>query len=208
MMQMNIVGSLKEGSRGSTMGSAHGRLRAVLVASEVAFSLVLMAGAGLLLDSFWNLSRLDPGFEPKQVVVANLWLPRPNDPAQFKYGKPETRRNFMREALRRVKHAAGSGGRGVRHRKHDAADRIQQGAIPAGRVNAPLGERPVAQTTSVTPEFFRALGVRLVRGRAFSESDDGRQRRWRSPTRRWRGASGRDRTRSESGSGSDRGRSG
>src|SRR5207253_2121384 len=102
-LRLNIVNSLREGSRGSTVGGAHSRFRAVLVGCEVAFSLILMVGAGLLLHSFWNLNRVDPGFNSNNVVIANLWLPVPNDPAQFKYGRPEARRAFMREVLRRAR---------------------------------------------------------------------------------------------------------
>jgi hypothetical protein len=172
MMQMNIVTSLKEGSRGSTMGGAHGRVRAALVASEVAFSLVLMAGAGLLLHSFWNLSRLDPGFDPERVAVANIWLPRPNDTKQFKYGNADVRRNLMREALRRVKQLPGveAAAFGIGNATPLTGFNKAQ-FLPEGS-NAPAGERPVAQSTSVTPEFFRALGIKLARGREFHEADD------------------------------------
>ena len=131
------------------MGGAHGRLRAILVASEVAFSLMLMVGAGLLLHSFWNLSRLDPGFDPNRVVVANLWLPRPNDPAQFKYGKPEARRNLMREALRRVHALPGveAAAFGIGNTTPLTGFNKAQ-FLPEGS-NAAPGERPIAQSTDV-----------------------------------------------------------
>ena len=52
---------------------------------------MLMVGAGLLLHSFWNLGRLDPGFNPRNVLVANIWLPAPNDPSQAYYRNPANR---------------------------------------------------------------------------------------------------------------------
>jgi predicted permease len=172
MMRMNIVSSLKEGSRGSTMGGAHNRIRAVLVGSEVAFSLMLMAGAGLLLHSFWNLNRIDPGFDPRHVVTANVWLPRPNDARQFKYGNAETRRAFMRESLRRVETLPGVAAAAFGIGNTTPLTGFNKGQFLPEGSNAPPGERPVAQTANVTPDFFRALGIRLVRGRVFTEWDD------------------------------------
>jgi putative ABC transport system permease protein len=173
MMQMSIVGSLRDGSRGSTMGSAHSRLRAVLVVSEVAFSMILMFAAGLLLHSFWNLTRLDPGFEPKRAVVANLWLPRPNDTAQFKYGNAAVRRAFMREVLRRARTIPGVEAAAFGIGSSTPMMGFNKGQFLPEGSNAPPGERPIAQNTSVTPEFFRALGIRLLEGRVFTETDEG-----------------------------------
>ncbi len=173
MLRINIVNSLREGSRGSTVGGAHSRLRAVLVGCEVAFSLILMVGAGLLLHSFWNLTRVDPGFNPKHVVVANLWLPVPNDPAQFKYGRAEVRRAFIREVLRRartlpgVEAAAMGNGNSTPLAGFNTTTFLPEGSNPAA------GEQPLAQVTAVSPDFFRALGMRLQKGRTFTESDDG-----------------------------------
>src|SRR5262249_12463470 len=79
MMQTDIVANLREGGRGSTAGATHSRFRTALVAGEIALSLMLMAGAGLLLHSFWKISRLNLGFNPRNVLVANLRLPFPND---------------------------------------------------------------------------------------------------------------------------------
>jgi putative ABC transport system permease protein len=174
-MRTNIVGSLKEGSRGSTMGGAHSRLRAVLVGSEVAFSLVLMAGAGLLLHSFWNLMRVDPGFDPKRVITASLWLPVPNDPALFKYGNPNTRNAFMREVLRRAQTLPGVEAAAIGVGSATPLGGFNKVTfVPEGTNPAP-GEQPVAEGTSVTPDFFRALGIRLVKGRVFTDADEGQK---------------------------------
>jgi hypothetical protein len=121
MMRSSIVGNLKEGSRGSSVGQAHHRMRNLLVGCEIGFSLVLLAAAGLLMHSFWNVSRVDPGFNPKNVAVASLWLPVPNDPTQFKYGRPPVRRAFISEVLRRAAALPGVTGSGDRERQQHAA---------------------------------------------------------------------------------------
>ncbi len=173
MMRMDIVNSLREGSRGSTTGGAHARVRSVLVACEIAFCLILMAGGGLLLHSFWNLMRVNPGFDPQHVVVASLWLPVPNDPSQFKYGRPDARRAFMREVLRRARALPGVEGAAIGvGNSTPLAGFNSTPFVPEGSAASP-GELPVAQVTAVTPDFFRVLGMRLLRGRVFTESDDG-----------------------------------
>lgn len=172
MARANIVTSLKEGSRGSTVGAGHNRLRSILVGCEIAFSLMLMVGAGLLLHSFWNLNRVDPGFNPKNVLVANLWLPVPNDPKQFRYRENPARRALIREVIRQVhtlpgvEWAAIGDGRSIPLAGSNASS-----YHPEGFTGTP-GDQPIGQITTVSPEFFRVLGTRLVRGRVFTESDE------------------------------------
>src|SRR5262249_21336220 len=71
----DVADALKDGSRGGAPGSMRHRARSALVAAEVAFSLVLLVGAGLLLRSFWRLSRVDPGFVPDSLVTMSIDLP-------------------------------------------------------------------------------------------------------------------------------------
>jgi putative ABC transport system permease protein len=173
MMRSNIVANLKEGSRGSSVGQAHHRMRNLLVGCEIGFSLVLLAAAGLLVHSFWNISRIDPGFNPKNVAVASLWLPVPNDPKQFKYGPQPVRRTFIREVLRRAAALPGVTEAAIGNGNSTPLSGFNSAPYqPEGFAGAP-GERPVAETTSVSPAFFRTLGVRLRQGRAFAESDEG-----------------------------------
>jgi len=175
--QTNIVGSLKEGVRGSTVGSGHKRLRSFLVACEVAFSLMLMVGAGLLLHSFWNLRHIDPGFDPNHLLVANIWLPAPNDPAAGVYRNPARRQAFVREVLHRVQAlpgvevAAMGAGDSTPLTGFNLLPFQPEGYTPAG------GEQPVAEAALVSPDFFHALRVKVVRGRVFTDADDGRNPR-------------------------------
>ncbi len=166
----SLAGNLKEGSRGSSGGRSQHRFRSALVACEIALSLMLMAGAGLLLRSFWNLLEVNPGFNPKNVLIASLWMPAPNDPTRAPYGKPEARNTFMREVLRRVRTLPGvefaSMGTG------DSIPLIGWRSTPMTLENKSSDRALIAKTAGVSPDFFRVLGTPLVRGRFFTDADD------------------------------------
>src|SRR5215831_3898337 len=95
--------AIREGGRGSGYGRKTGRLRDVLVVSELALAVVLMVGAGLLLRTLRDLLQADPGFNPTQVVVANMQLPNPNEEATDPYLDVPRRATFDRELVRRMK---------------------------------------------------------------------------------------------------------
>src|SRR6516225_1573655 len=98
----NQIVSLREGSRGSGTSKRQKNTSRILVGAEVALSLVLLIGAGLLLRSFWNLLEVRPGFDPHQMITARIWLPVPNNPADDAYRLIEKRGAYYREVLRRV----------------------------------------------------------------------------------------------------------
>jgi putative ABC transport system permease protein len=165
-----LAGNLKEGSRGSTAAQAQHRFRTALVASEVALSLILMAGAGLLLRSFWNLLDVNPGFNPKNMLVASFWMPAPNDPTTAPYRTPAARAAFVRQVLRRARQLPG----------------VESAAMGTGNSIPLLGwnKRPlisegraadqavIVENVSVSPEFFTVLQTPLKRGRVFTEADN------------------------------------
>ena len=169
----NQIVSLREGSRGSGSSKKHTRISRVLVTSEIALSLILLIGAGLLLRSFWQLLQVKPGFNPSSVVTAQIWMAVPNDPKADPYRPPEKRSAFYRELLRRVSWMPG----------------VQQaaigsgGSLPMGRARnifpftiqgrpADVERVPVAEFATVTPGYFRTLEIAQVSGRIFSDSDD------------------------------------
>jgi predicted permease len=167
------IASLREGSRGSGASKKHTRISRILVASEIALSLILLIGAGLLLRSFWQLLQVKPGFNPRSIVTAQLWMAIPNDPKADPYGPPEKRSAFHREVLRRVsgmpgvqQAAIGSGGSLPMSRNRNSFGFTIQGQ-PADAERA-----PVAEFAAVTPEYFRTLEIAQVSGRDFSASDD------------------------------------
>jgi predicted permease len=173
IMRSDIGANLKEGSRGSTSGG-HNRLRAVLVGCEIGVSVVLLVGAGLLLHSFWNINHVDPGFNPQNVLTASIWLPIPNDPTQFRYGKHETRVILIREILRRARTLPGV--ESVALGAANTVPLLTRNSLPI-RPEGFAGsdsELPLAEVANVSPDFFQVLGVPLRRGRIFTEADDGR----------------------------------
>jgi putative ABC transport system permease protein len=165
--------SLREGSRGSGSSKKHTRISRFLVASEIALSLILLIGAGLLLRSFWQLLQVNPGFNPRSIVTAQIWMAVPNDPKADPYRPPEKRSAFYRELLRRVsgmpgvqQAAIGSGGSLPMSRARNAFPLTIQGRpADAERV-------PVAEFAVVTPGYFSTLEIAQVSGRNFTDSDD------------------------------------
>ncbi len=158
--------SLKEGGRGATVGSVSQRLRHSLIVAELALSLVLLSGAGLLIKSFLRLQEVDGGFRPDHVLTMRISLP------ETKYSKPEQIRAFYRDVLDRIStlpgvQAAGavnllplSGG------STSGTTTIDTTAVP------PDSRTPECDLRVVTPDFFKAMSVKLIRGRFFAENDN------------------------------------
>jgi putative ABC transport system permease protein len=168
----NQIVSLREGSRGSGTSKRQKNTSRFLVAAEVALSLVLLIGAGLLLRSFWNLLEVRPGFDPHQMVTARIWLPVPNVPADDAYRLIEKRAAYYREVRRRVgalsgveQAASGSAESlplGNKRRKNTFT--IEGRAAESERV-------PVAEVASVSSGYFDVLKTPLRKGRLFTEHD-------------------------------------
>src|SRR6185312_5562403 len=102
-----LSSAIREGSRGSGYSTKTGRLRDVLIVSELAFAVILLVGAGLLLRTLRNLLQENPGFNPSQIVTANIQLPNPNERAADPYLDVPRRATFERELLRRMKEIPG-----------------------------------------------------------------------------------------------------
>ncbi|MGB0035289.1 MAG: ABC transporter permease [Candidatus Acidiferrales bacterium] len=169
----NQVANLREGSRGSGASHRQKAVSRLLVISEIALSLVLLIGAGLLLRSFWSLLEVRPGFNPHKVITAQIWIPVPNDPSTDPYRPVDKRAAFYGEVLRRVSALPG----------------VQEAAIGAGnclpmaraRNSFPFtiqgrpadSERtPVAEFTAVNSTYFHALETPVLSGRVFADRDD------------------------------------
>jgi len=167
------VASLREGSRGSGSSRRQAKISRVLVASEVALSLVLLVGAGLLLRSFWELLQTNPGFNPHNVLTTHVWIPVPNDPTTDPYRPPEKRAAFFREVERRITALPG-----VEMASVIGGDTV---SLSAQRNNFPFEiegrpadsqRTPTADFDSADPNFFRVMEVPVITGRSFTESDD------------------------------------
>jgi putative ABC transport system permease protein len=165
------VASLREGSRGSSRAQA--RLSRWLVISEIALSLILLVGAGLLLRSFWRLLEVQPGFSPHGIVTAQIWMPVPNNPAADPYRTPEKRGAFLREVVRRVALIPG-----VEAAAIGGTNSLPMGGgrngFPFVIEGRPDDSRttPVAEFAGVSPNYFEVLRTPLIRGRVFLDSDE------------------------------------
>ncbi|HSP45547.1 MAG TPA: ABC transporter permease [Chthoniobacterales bacterium] len=157
--------ALKQGTRGSTEGGARGRLRSALVVIEVTFALVLLGGAGLLARSFIQLAHVDPGFNPENATLLRLSLP------QTKYAKPEQQSAFADSILERVKSLPGVQAAGITHSMPLVSDYVL-GFNIEGRPPIDPALLPSTNYYAITPDYFRAMGIRLVRGRIFTPQDD------------------------------------
>jgi len=157
--------ALKQGTRGSTEGGARGRLRSALVVIEVTFALVLLGGAGLLARSFMQLANVDPGFIPENATLMRLSLP------QRKYAEPEQQTAFANALLEQVKNLPGVQATGITHSMPLVGDYVL-GFNIEGRPAIDPADLPSTNYYAVTPGYFRAMGIRLIRGRIFTPQDD------------------------------------
>jgi putative ABC transport system permease protein len=157
--------ALKQGTRGSTEGGARGRLRSALVVTEVTVALMLLGGAGLLARSFMQLAHVDPGFTPENATLLQLSLP------QKKYAMPEQQTAFADALLERVKVLPGVQWAGITHSMPLVGGDVLTFSIE-GRPPIAPSDQPNTNYYAVTPDYFRATGIRLVRGRVFTPQDD------------------------------------
>jgi predicted permease len=159
----DIARSLRLGSsRGGS--EAGGRTRGLLVISEVALSLVLLIGAGLLIRSLWLLQRVDPGFDPKNLVRAAISLPK------AKYGEPERRIAFFRSLIDRVRAIPGVESVAATSDIPLTGTSNWPVAIE-GKPTPPVSQQPNVVTEVVAGDYFRTMRIPLLRGRSFSLSD-------------------------------------
>ena len=149
----------------NTEGKQPKRLRGALVICETAFSLVLVAGAGLLLRSFSEVLKVDPGFRPDGVLTLRVALP------DSIYSKPEQIRGFYQNLLERVQRLPGVKSAGA------VSSLPLSGEGGSGTTTIDTQSVPLIDTTPeadqrvVTPDYFKAMGISLVRGRYFEARD-------------------------------------
>jgi putative ABC transport system permease protein len=165
----NLQGVLKESGRGSTGSRSRNRFRGLLVVSEVALALMLLIGAGLLINSFLRLQRTNLGLNPKNVLTMEIMLPfLPPSP----YAADEQRMSgFFTNALERIAALPGVTSAGATT-SLPLSGGVQSAGFTARELPAPApGQGPSAQYAVVTPDFFRTIEAPLLRGRAFNNQD-------------------------------------
>ncbi|NIP58596.1 MAG: FtsX-like permease family protein, partial [Gemmatimonadetes bacterium] len=153
-------------ARGATGGPGHGRLRRILVGSEVAMSVVVLVAAGLLVRSFDVLTSVDPGIDPEGVLTFRVATPPAERPSDAEV------RTFYQELLERLEGLPGvtlatAGGQVPLTGANNRNDFAIRGRAPRRQGELALN----AQTMDVRPGYFEALGIPLRRGRAFTAED-------------------------------------
>ena len=156
---------LREGNKGSTAGAARARSRDVLFVAEVALSLVLLAAAGLALKSLGRILAVRPGFAAERVLVGRVSLPR------TRYADSVTQSAFWRASLERLRAVPGVRGAAMVNLLPLGGDESYAGYTIDGRPPVTERDMPMANYAAATEGYFDAMGIPLVRGRAFTTAD-------------------------------------
>jgi len=158
--------SLREGGVKMAGGGSGNRLRQAIVVAEVAITLVLLIGAGLIFRTFMKLRELDLGFNPQNVLTMQLNVHGP------KYAKPEQRRDFYSQLVEKLKSQPGVVAAGViLIRPLEGPIGWDMPYITEGQSAEDARKNPVPNYEVVTPGYFRAMGVSLTSGREFTDQD-------------------------------------
>ena len=166
----DVIERLKAAGR-SVEGGVRARVRNALVVLQVAVAFILLSAAALLVRSLWNVESVDTGMRIDRLLTTRLWLPQPNDPASGPYADHGKRVVLMRTILDRLTRSGDIDAAGITTalpatNDSGTASFALEGWTPDRR------DLAAATPVSVTPGYFRALGVRLVSGRLLQDSDD------------------------------------
>jgi putative ABC transport system permease protein len=161
----NLAESLKEGARGATASRHTNRTRGLLVIVEVALALVLLVGAGLLIQSFVRLQRVALGFDPRDVLTFNVAMSADSNTT------PQQIAEFYRQLAGRLRALPGVVNASVVFQLPLSGSGATTGLTIEGQPVHP-SDRPDGVIHMVDPEYFRTLGIPVVKGRAFTERDD------------------------------------
>lgn len=163
--RFNLFGSLKEGGRTATTGTARSRMRSLLVISQVSLAVVLLIGASLLIESMFHLLHESPGFEPRGVLAFNLDLP------DSRYGKPAQSADFFKTLLEKLRAVPG-----VKSASAVMPLPLSDNSL---RTSFEIEGRPMAKSDlprtfirAVGLDYFGTMQIPLIAGREFNERDD------------------------------------
>lgn len=157
--------ALRDESRGVSVGHTRTYAKNALVIGQVALSLLLVVGAGLLLRSFVRLLDVDPGFDKTNVLTMNVSLPT------VKYAKPEQQIAFFDEVIRRVSALPGVRGAATSAALPLSFIRVTP-VLPEGQPDVPLAQRPFIDIEAISPQWFQTMRVPLRTGREFTAADN------------------------------------
>jgi putative ABC transport system permease protein len=162
----NLNEDLKEGTKGSMGSSAGKRTRSVLVAMEVALSLVLLIGAGLMIKSFLRLQQTNLGFNPDKVLAMSLSLSR------SRYPEDRQQAAFYQQALERIQSLTGVQSAAATTSLPLTLSISGSDFRIEGRPEPEAGKEMIISTSSVSPGYFQTLGVPLLKGHDFTDRDN------------------------------------
>ena len=162
--RVDLNDTLKEGGRGAI--GFRGRSRSLLVVTEIALSLVLLVGAGLMIQSFLRLRQVNIGLDPKNVFTATVLLPR------AKYSSEGQRTGFFNQLVEHVRSIPGVQAAGATGTLPLTGNNWGRSLTVEGYPVLSVGQAPSIQHTVVTPGYFRAMGITLLAGRDFTEADN------------------------------------
>jgi putative ABC transport system permease protein len=161
----------KESGRGISAGRPRARIRGGLIVVEIAVSLILLTGAGLLLRSFQQLIAVDPGFKPDKLLTAQVWLSWPNQPDKGRYFTNTQRRAFYENVFAAVRRVPGirdvAAVSRLPFRGQETVTFTIEGQPPSS--DDPL---PAADGRLASPNYFKTMGIPLLRGRGLSPVAD------------------------------------
>jgi len=157
--------SLQQGAKGSTGGLHTNRLRAFLVVSQVSLSLLLLAGAGLLIKSFFNLRATNPGFDPVRLMTMNLTLPR------VRYPDLDQQIRAHDAIMEKISAIPGVESAGGVNPLPLAGNIASLSLMVSGAAPLPRGNHPGAGYLIVKPDYFQAMKIPVLQGRAFNRMD-------------------------------------
>ena len=161
----DVNSALKDGTRGMTASRGH-RLRGALVVTEVAMSLVLLIGAGLVIKSFWRLQQVDPGFDVQNLLSVEVTLPA------AKYPESRQRTAFFQQALEKLSALPGVSAVSVINSPPLCGRRnIDVFPIEGRPEPTAIADAPLADSRCINPDYFNMMGIRLLEGRFFTEGD-------------------------------------
>ena len=165
----DLAEGLKEGAQAASPGMRRGWLRGALAVSELSLALVLLIGAGLLINSFYRILQVNPGFVPERVLTMDLSL------TDTRYPAPQQKSEFFSEVLRRVESLPGV-------RSAALADSLPLSPYQAFLMMSPnrlLPRAALSNSTTVmmyqltvSPGYFYTLGIPVLKGRTFTDHDD------------------------------------
>jgi putative ABC transport system permease protein len=169
-----LTEALKEGGRSSTAGARHNQVRNSLVVAEIALALVLLVGAGLLIKSFARVQNIDPGFDRRNILTAEIGLSETKYPqfgsSAYNHGAAMT--SFWNDALRRIQQLPGVEAAAFTIVLPLSGSNTDSSFSIEGREVRPNEPGPGEEIRDVSPDYFKVLKTPLLRGRFFTEADN------------------------------------